>query len=687
MRRLMSSFAAFTMVVTVPGLVSAALAHGGGYRPPAGEVPPESREPSDPPPPPDGAPPSTPGGNDPSGPTTGDGPSTGGPSTPSGPGTSGPSTPPSSGPSAPGSGPTGGPTTNGRGPGGKKAPGYSGWGFWWINNQSEILQVKTAVRGMHQGPSSANSFGRKDPGAIRSVTDRAIVEEIVPALRALLADDKQSFHVRSAAELGLAKIGDEDSVETLRTMAANETKSLHREIEETAALALGLMQRDDAGTREFLTAIVSRQARDGTFVRSFSAISLGLLGDRNDREHAVMSAFLAVIAQKEPGADIKPACLTGLGLLGNAAAIPELVAMVRNGKASAPGAADLTEIETAYAVAALGKIGKPGTDKAGEETIAVDEIVRIVEKDKSRTGTNLRRSAAIALGQIGPQCAPRLEHKVVEVLKRLVDDGVEEQERNFAVMSLARIGAAKGTEAAVRKELVTFLGRALDKGHGQTPAFAAMALGLIGRGMCDEGGAAPEEEIRAPLRAKFDAGGEAQTRGAYALASGLVRDPLAADHLLKTLNDRGADKRVRGWCALALGLIGDRTATDAIRTTLKDDADRDLRVQAAMAAGLLQDSSVIGDVTGVLTDKESSNYELGSAALALGQIGDERAITALVEIAKDTTNRYPDLTRALAVVALGQIGDRRDVPVLARVATDVNYRAHVPAITELLTIL
>ena len=31
---------------------------------------------------------------------------------------------------------------------------------------------------------------------------------------------------------------------------------------------------------------------------------------------------------------------------------------------------------------------------------------------------------------------------------------------------------------------------------------------------------------------------------------------------------------------------------------------------------------------------------------------------------------------------LGQIGDRRDVPTLSRVATDINYRAHVPALTE-----
>ena len=54
-------------------------------------------------------------------------------------------------------------------------------------------------------------------------------------------------------------------------------------------------------------------------------------------------------------------------------------------------------------------------------------------------------------------------------------------------------------------------------------------------------------------------------------------------------------------------------------------------------------------------------------------------------MAKD--EKCPDLTRALATVALGQIGDRRDAPVLSRLSTDINYRVHVLALTELLTIL
>ena len=98
---------------------------------------------------------------------------------------------------------------------------------------------------------------------------------------------------------------------------------------------------------------------------------------------------------------------------------------------------------------------------------------------------------------------------------------------------------------------------------------------------------------------------------------------------------------------------------------------------------------MIGDLVEILRSGEESQYILGSVALALGQIGDERAIKPLLDISADTEKKYPDITRALATVALGQIGDRRDVPTLARVARDINFRAigGVPSLTELLTIL
>lgn len=683
MRRLVPLSAAFVLVVAMPGLGSLAFAHGGRYVAPPGEVPPDSREPTDPPPPPEGGPPSSPSGDPSGGPSTPSGGPTGGPQTPDGGGGRGPGSGGGPGPGG-GAGPTGGPTTRGGGP--RRQAGYSSWVVWWGHNKEEILQLKSALKQMQSGGSTGGGFGVTPRGGVRSVTEAEILGTVVPALRKFLRDEDESFHVRSAAQLGLAKIGDAEIAPLLRRMAVNEGKALHREIEETAALALGLLQRDDAETRALLLEVVRNQAKDGTYVRPFSAISLGLLGAKDDRDAAVAATLLEVIARKEPGQDVKPACFTGLGLLAAESTIAPLAAMVRDGKAPSPGAVALSEVEQAYAVAALGKIGRPGTSRPGEETIALDEVLRVVD-ERSRRGTNVRRSAAIALGQIGPQCPAKTQRKVVAALAELLDPNGEDQERNFAVMSLARVAAAPGVDAALRKDVVEVLSRTVQKGRGQTPAFAAMALGLVARATLDGGGGALEEEVRAPLRDRFDGGGDPQIRGAFALASGLARDPLAVRSLLESLKDTSEDRRVRGWCALALGLMQETGATDAVRTVLREETDRDLRTQAAIAAGLMNHPGVIDDLVKVITDRESSNFELGSAASALAQIGDERAIAPLVAIAVDAQDRYAALTRSLAVVALGQIGDRRDLPTLARLATDLNYRAHVPAISELITIL
>jgi HEAT repeat protein len=694
MRRIVKTAAALVLVAGAPGLASVAFAHGGSYRGPAGEVPPDSREPSDPPPPPEGGGPSTPGGETPSGPTTG-GPDAGSPSTPSGGGGGGPSSGGGgSGPSTGGGG-GGGPSTGGGGrpKGAGKGAGYEDWTFWWNYNKDEILQLKSAVKKMQRGPTSLGSGGafgnKKSNTAIKSATDESIQNNIVPLLRQLLNEKDVSFHIQSAAELGLAKIGDESIVDTLKKMAVNDGPTkYHREVQETAGLALGLLQKDTPEIRGFLIDMVKDSKRDDSFLRPFSAISLGLLGDKNDKDRQTIQAMMDVLSHKEPKGDIKPACLTAIGLLTDDVAVPELYTMVTTRKTSTKGSEELDETEMSYAIAALGKIGRPGLDKPGQQNAVIEELYKIVDpKAKQKRSTNERRSAAIALGQIGPNCEEKDQKKVLEVLQKLAEDAGDAQEKHFAIMALGRMGATKGLPEKTRNETIAVLKQLLEHEKGLTPPFAALALGLIGREFAEEGKPAPEEEIRAPIRKKFDETAEAKARGAFAVASGLVHDPLAVDKLKEVLNDKHADKRVRGYCALGLGMIGASDAVEAIKTALKDEADRDLRVQTAMAAGLLGDASVIGDIVKILEDKDASNYELGSAALALGQIGDERAIEALVNIAKDSEKKYPDLTRALAAVALGQIGDRRDVPTLSRVATDVNYRAHVAAITELLTIL
>mgnify|MGYP003572282976 FL=1 len=361
--------------------------------------------------------------------------------------------------------------------------------------------------------------------------------------------------------------------------------------------------------------------------------------------------------------------------------------MLENGKVDKKGAEDLKDTELAFVVQALGKIGRPGTDES--ETAVVDKVTALLTgKGKKKADTNIRRSSAIALGQLAPQCDPKVQDKIIDTLKGVAKDGQDASERNFAMVALGRLAAADGVDPKVRAETVKVLQYYLDKGKPANLAqpFASLAMGLVGRTM-----SASEEDIRKPLRMKFAEGakGDPRARGAYAIASGLVRDPLAVPELVEVLSDRGADKRLRGYAAVALGMIGDSNSQTAIRGALTDDTDRDLRVQTAIAAGLMNDATVIGDLVKILESGEESQYILGSVALALGQIGDERAIKPLLDISADTEKKYPDITRALATVALGQIGDRRDVPTLARVARDINFRAigGVPSLTELLTIL
>jgi HEAT repeat protein len=685
MRLILTSVAAVTLL----GLSGHAFAHGGAYRGPAGEVPPDSREPSDPPPPPEGGGPGTPGGEDPGGPTTGGG-DVGGPGTPGG-GSGGPPTSGGGGPPPAGGG-GGGPTTGGglkRGTG-PKGPGYEDWTFWWNFNKDEILNLKSIIKQNQRGAptgSGAHALGSRGGSGtqVKTATDTAIQNEIVPELRALMEQKDLNFDIQSAAELALAKIGDTSIVEKLMEFARNDgANKVNKVVEESAALALGLMQKDTADVREFLIEMVRDKKRNNSFVRPFSAVSLGLLGSANDKDNVVPKALVDIVNGDEAKDDIKPTALLALGLLKNDSQCETLLNMLKTWK-SADGKTELKESELAFVVQALGKIGRPGLDKPGQELVILDTVLAQLD-EKSKAERNVRRSAAIALGQFAPKCEPKLQKKIVTTLKSVIDKTDDSQERHFALIALGRIGATAGMDKEVRSDCVKVLNYYLDKGKQLTPPFAALGLGLIGRQMSMANEVVDEDTIRKPLRDKYAETKEPRARGAYAVASGLIRDRLAVPGMIEVLKDSKADSKLRGYTALGLGMIGDPSAREAIRNALTNDSDRELRVQTAVAAGLMGDASVIPDLVKILESGEESQYILGSVALALGQIGDERAIKPLLGIVKDD-KKYPDLTRALATVALGQIGDRRDQPVLARVSTDINYRAHVPALTELLTIL
>jgi HEAT repeat protein len=107
--------------------------------------------------------------------------------------------------------------------------------------------------------------------------------------------------------------------------------------------------------------------------------------------------------------------------------------------------------------------------------------------------------------------------------------------------------------------------------------------------------------------------------------------------------------------AVALGEIGDALAVDPLITKLKDrDEDQDVRTAAAKALGKIGNSAV-NPLIAVLTN--SDNFANRAAAIALGEIGDARAIDPLIAVLK-CEGHYA--TRETAANVLEKLGWKPD---------------------------
>jgi HEAT repeat protein len=655
--------------------VNVASAHGGSYRGPAGEVPPGQRDPKDPQPPPEnpgavtpgpGGPPVTPPDN----PGSGD---DGGNDTPK------PKPPQPTGPVGP---PPGGAVAT---PGGKvarpKPMSFENWLFWWNYNKDEILNLKAAVKAMEQKTSTRASehffgdSGDRNRSETQAPTEAMIQKEIVPALLKVVADKNIHADIRGGALIALARCGGSKAhVKTFFEVAKPDSGE-DKVVQESAILALGILQIKEPEIRQFLISMVDNM--DVPFrARCFSAISLGLL---RDNDPSVLACLERCLNGRESTPDVPVCALLTIGMIGDKAQVPTLMKWLDAGRV---GRNKLGDLEKAYLVGALGKIGDPQALKAVEGTLRKKDLYT-------------QRSAMIALGQIVPQAEPDVQMDYLKKLAAYLKNVSDTTAKNFGIISIGRIAGQEGATDQVRNAGVTLLTDQFKNGGKTTERpYAALALGLV----CFESSTdsvKPKEvkyKVSALIRGELSRmKGDKTALGAQAIALGMIgdTDKETIGLLTKILQDRGADKKLRGSAAVALGMIGDASAKEAILTALKEREDRDLRVDTAVAAGLLRDSSAVAVLVKVFDDPKASQFVLGSVALALGQIGDHKAIGPLLKILEPekTNGSYPDLTRALVSVSLGQIANRNDIRVLFQISKDINYRASVSALDEVLTIL
>jgi HEAT repeat protein len=180
------------------------------------------------------------------------------------------------------------------------------------------------------------------------------------------------------------------------------------------------------------------------------------------------------------------------------------------------------------------------------------------------------------------------------------------------------------------------------------------------------------------------------------------------DGLIEALNDKRGN--VYPYAAEALGKLGGEKAIEALIQVMQDNIfacesaaealsiigtpavepligllknkDWVVRKDAAMALGEIGDKRAIDPLIRALADKKkdmASEPVSAEAAEALGKIGDKRAVEPLIKTLEQKTGT----ARAAAASVLGRFGDNKAVPPLIATLKSKYYKAKIEAATAL----
>lgn len=668
----LSTVAACGLLLVLP---ETAFAHGGQYRGPGDVVPPSAggggRSPG-----PRG--PSTPG---PSGPTT---------PGPSGPSTPGPSGPVSAGPTAP-TGPTG-PTTGARGA--TLDVDLNKWQFWWEFNKDPFINLKEAIHAATAVTGSDEFFlggtKRQEASDTQKPTDTDVLTRVLPSLKRAL-DGTDQRDIVSSCLVAMAKIGKNHNDFKILDVMRPHLRAKDQEIQETAALAMGISQMPEA--IEDLIEIAKDSSKGRSLcdtsevnfrTRAFACYGLGLIAyatSNTDNKRLCFEALKDVLAKTTNpmvNPNIPIATINGIRLIRpNAAAgekdkklLDDCMDTLWTFFTKKEGATE-QQVQSHVPPAIAQLLGRGG-DKAGKYK---DAFVDILSGKAGKLNNNMYQSAVIGLGLLAqPQEIEKGDKKYSDALLAYFNDGKDEQARNFSLMAMAKIGGA-----ANRNELL----KAFAKGStALVKPWAAISLGVLAFENAQAAGDAATidrtigETLDNELQIK-----NPETLAAVAVALGLCKYTDAADHLEELLEKNKHQEELAGYICIGLALMGNTRSIDPIRTIVENSVRKpDLLKQAAIALGKMGDKEVADQLERMLSDGDTTVARLSAIASALGYIGDRRTIDPLVRMLQN--EQLPELSRAFAAVALGGIADKEPLPWNSKIAVDMNYRAAVETLTD-----
>lgn len=271
---------------------------------------------------------------------------------------------------------------------------------------------------------------------------------------------------------------------------------------------------------------------------------------------------------------------------------------------------------------------------------------------------------------------------LLELLLRQASDGG---------MGFARRGSALlAFDQAAGEAMITYLVQRLEaqgamEGERLLPLFAQLgsraAVPLVARLRCAEG-ARQLKNLVAGLVAVGDEGVQPVVE---LLADGRAPVVQAAAEILGEVGAGGceaelkgclghSDEGVRREALRSLVRIGGPEAEEAIIACLDPSRDPVLRHLAAVSLGALRSPRAVEPLLAVLSEGDLflRTFSLKKDAIAaLGKIGDQRAVPALVELLGTRhwfSRRRGEELRCLAATVLGQIGDPAMLPFLGTLA-------------------
>ena len=625
-----------------------------------------------------------------------------------GPGTQAPSSPaapgPSSGtpsPAAPGSNQGGGPSTPGA-----ESPDLASWRFWWNYNWRPYLELKARVHSGGVVTGSDDFFlGRGEDGARGSATrpDAVLIHgQIAPVLRGFLKTEKTS-HVLTSSMLSLAKVGDDpqgqgSAVAAILPLLGHSNVT----VSEVAALSLGIHGREDSA---FLLAdlladnergrALNGGARVGERVRAFAAYGMGQIGQRTGREEVrrfIVSKLATTYENGSGGFDVRVACLLSMGLVplpsnpewaprddGYVLASNCLEAQIAWARVVLD-AEDWSALDRAHAPTTMARLAAAGG--SGEVREAVARVLIDYLGPHAKAPREVEQSCAQGLGFLGDGDEDELDRDIRETLFAVPRNVSDRQARAFALISLAQVasrpGGGEGDPLAGATEVRKHLARELARGKSFIRPWAAMAAGVLERGLADAG-VITSTELAEATRAELAAARSPENVGALCISLGLQGDPQAIPLLIEVVAE-SSEPQSRGFAMIALGLLEANEGIEVIQSTLEDSKYRaELVRDAALGLGLMRNPKVTASLVDMLRDSKSLTT-WGGVCYSLGQLGDANAADPLLELALDTSR--PAIARGLAAEALGGIADREDLPWNTALSVGTNYRANPSTLSD-----